>query len=78
MKAIGYQHINRHNIIERDTSNSTINDMFSSTSEDILTKDKWREPEKKKQKKNLLKHVKCKFSWIVITSYTRTMLILLS
>jgi len=45
VKELGYQHIHWHNIIETDASDSSINDMFSSSSEDIF-----EESEKKKQK----------------------------
>lgn len=55
VKAIGYQHINRHKIIETDASDSSINDMFSLTSEDILDVDEWQEPEKKRRKINNFK-----------------------
>jgi len=49
-KALGFQHINRHKIIETDASNSSINDMFSSTSEDFFDG-----PERKRQKINTYK-----------------------
>ncbi|CAH1721348.1 unnamed protein product [Aphis gossypii] len=50
VKALGYQHIHRHNIIESDTSDSTIYNMFTSSSDDIF-----EEPEKKKQKIKIYK-----------------------
>jgi len=50
VKAIGYQHINRHKIIETDASDSSINDIFSSTSEDILDEDEFQKPERKRHK----------------------------
>jgi len=50
VKAIGYQHINRHNIIDSDASDSSITDVFSSTSEDIFVEEEWQEPEQKRQK----------------------------
>jgi len=50
MKTIGCQHINRHKIIDTDASDSSITDIFSSTSKDILVEEEWQEPEQKRQK----------------------------
>ena len=55
MKAIGYQHINRHKLVETDASDSSINNMFSSTSDDIID-----EPESRRQKKESYKTCRLK------------------